>query len=134
MSRAICGLWFLLAVTSLASGSEPPWKGQIRHPRIIRNVELKGLTASIPSTKLFIPKRDGFYRIFVYMVMTKTVNCQCYWDLALIGLTMPESNNGSLTWERRGLGHSFGLKQLRQQDMTKLIYTALRFELTRALR
>jgi len=79
-------LLLVLALGSLSSGAEPsPKCGKDRYPRRIVNVEMRNLTDSIPTRKLFVPKRDGFYRISLYMVTTKAVppNCQCYWGFTL---------------------------------------------------
>ena len=51
-----------------------PSRSPAPYPHAVKNVILKGQTAAIPATTLFTPRKDGLYRVSVYMVTTTANN------------------------------------------------------------
>jgi len=87
-NATICLLVVLLGATS-SVGQSATTRGH--YPQVVAKVHLTGQTAAIPPTTLVNPKKDGFYRVSVYIAST-----YIGYDGQKFGLTMTWTDDAAV--------------------------------------
>jgi len=84
MYKAFCAIVLLLGTLALTGGQSTAVPGAtLTSPQVVAKGWFKDQTTTIPGTNMFIPKRNGIYRLSVYMTQTVPTQNGNSWNFLL---------------------------------------------------
>jgi hypothetical protein len=118
MYKSVCVVVVLLAAFAFMSGSRSADASPATPigPAIVAKGKLPNQTAPIPTTILFTPKQDGFYRASLYMTQVAATASNAGWIYTLVWTDDAGTENGQpifvqanqvppLAWGNSGYGN-----------------------------